>query len=158
VSGGLEPGTGLVRVPPYRAPHHSVSLAGLIGGGHGRISPGEASLAPHRVLFLAELPEFPRPAPEALRHPPPDRDVPGVRAGARGRFPARFQLVAAMNLCPCGARGDGSAQCSCTAEGVQRYRAKVSRALLDRFDLLLAVPRPRAVELAAAPGEPSTPV
>jgi magnesium chelatase family protein len=158
VSGGLDPGTGLVRVPPYRAPHHSVSLAGLIGGGHGRIRPGEASLAHHGVLFLDELPEFQRPALEALRQPLEDGYVEVVRVGGRARFPARFQLIAAMNLCPCGARGDGSAQCSCTAEGVQRYRAKLSRALLDRFDLLLAVPRPRAVELAAAPGEPSTPV
>jgi magnesium chelatase family protein len=158
VSGALDPGTGLVRVPPYRTPHHSVSLAGLIGGGHGRIRPGEASLAHHGVLFLDELPEFQRAALEALRQPLEDGCVQVVRVDSRATFPARFQLVAAMNLCPCGARGDGSAECSCTAERVHKYRAKLSRALLDRFDVLLAVPRPRAVDLAAAPGEASAAV
>jgi magnesium chelatase family protein len=158
VSGYFAPGSGLVRVPPFRAPHHSASVAGLIGGGHGGPRPGEASLAHHGVLFLDELPEFQRGALEALRQPLEDGFVQVARVGGRATFPARFQLVGAMNLCPCGARGDGPAQCSCTAERVHKYREKLSRALLDRFDLLLAVPRPRAVALAGAPGEASAPV
>jgi magnesium chelatase family protein len=158
VAGLLQAGDGLVRVPPFRPPHHSASLAGLIGGGHNGIRPGEVSLAHHGVLFLDELPEFQRSALEGLRQPLEDGYVTVSRIGGRAIFPARFQLVAAMNLCPCGARGDGAAQCSCSPERVQRYREKVSRALLDRFDLLLTVPRPRAVELAGAPGEPSAAV
>jgi magnesium chelatase family protein len=155
---GLLAAPGLVRVPPFRKPHHSTSMAGLVGGGHGGPRPGEVSLAHHGVLFLDEAPEFQRPALEALRQPLEDGVVHVARIGGRATFPARFQLVAAMNLCPCGARGDGAAQCVCTAERVQRYRDKLSRALLDRFDLLLTVPRPRALELAGAAGEASGPV
>ena len=158
VSGVLLPGCGLVRVPPFRAPHHSASVAALIGGGGGIPRPGEVSLAHHGVLFLDEFPEFQRPALEALRQPLEDGYVSVVRVAGRVVFPARFQLVAAMNLCPCGARGDGAAQCSCTPERVQRYRDKLSRALLDRFDLLIAVPRPRAGDLAGSQGEGSAPV
>jgi magnesium chelatase family protein len=158
VSGTLQPGAGLIRVPPFRAPHHSASVAGLIGGGHGGVRPGEASLAHHGILFLDELPEFQRPALEALRQPLEDGFVTVSRVAGRAVFPAQFQLVAAMNLCPCGARGDGSAQCACTPERVARYREKLSRALLDRFDLLLTVPRPRGQELAAGPSEPSAAV
>jgi magnesium chelatase family protein len=158
VSGILPPGAGLIRVPPFRAPHHSASVAGLIGGGHGGIRPGEVSLAHHGVLFLDELPEFQRAAIEALRQPLEDGFITVARIGGRAVFPSRFMLVGAMNLCPCGARGDGVAECSCTPDRIQRYREKLSRALVDRFDLLLTVPRPRAVELAAAPGEPSAPV
>jgi magnesium chelatase family protein len=158
VSGVLPPGGGLVRVPPFRAPHHSASVAGLIGGGHGGIRPGEASLAHHGVLFLDELPEFQRAALEALRQPLEDGYIHVARIGGRAVFPSRFQLVGAMNLCPCGARGDGAAHCSCSPDRVQRYREKLSRALLDRFDLLLTVPRPRALELAGAPAEASAPV
>ena len=158
VSGVLPPGAGLVRVPPFRAPHHTASVAGLIGGGHGGIRPGEASLAHHGVLFLDEVPEFQRAALEALRQPLEDGFITVARVGGRAVFPARFQLVGAMNLCPCGARGDGVAECSCSPDRIQRYREKLSRALVDRFDLLLTVPRPRAGELAGAPGEPSAPV
>jgi len=155
VGGVLPPGAGLVRVPPFRAPHHSTSVAGLVGGGTQSVRPGEASLAHRGVLFLDELPEFQRPALEALRQPLEDGVVTVARVGSRAVFPARFQLVGAMNLCPCGGRGDTSARCACTPERIQRYRLKLSRALLDRFDLALAVPRPRGHELAAAPGEPS---
>ena len=158
VSGVLPPGSGLVRVPPFRAPHHSASVAGLIGGGHNGIRPGEVSLAHHGVLFLDELPEFARSALEALRQPLEDGYITVARVGGRAVFPSRFKLIGAMNLCPCGARGDGVAQCSCTPDRIQRYRERLSRALVDRFDLLLAVPRPRAGELAGAPGEPSAPV
>src|SRR3954468_23762147 len=157
VSGVLAPGGGLVRVPPFRAPHHSASVAGMIGGGHGGPRPGEASLAHHGVLFLDETPEFQRPALEALRQPLEDGFVQVARVGGRATFPARFQLLGAMNLCPCGARGGGG-ECCCTPDRVQRYRERLSRALLDRFDLLLAVPRPRAHQLADAAGEPSAPV
>lgn len=155
VAGVLPPGAGLVRVAPFRAPHHSASVAALIGGGGGVPRPGEASLAHRGVLFLDELPEFQRPALEALRQPLEDGVVVVTRVAGRAVFPARFQLVAAMNLCPCGARGDPAVQCSCTPERVQRYGEKLSRALLDRFDLLLTVPRPRGSELAGAPGERS---
>jgi magnesium chelatase family protein len=158
VAGVLPPGAGLVRVPPFRAPHHSASVAGLLGGGGGMPRPGEVSLAHRGVLFLDELPEFHRPALEGMRQPLEDGVVAVARIGGRAVFPARFQLVGAMNLCPCGARGDASAQCTCSAERVQRYREKLSRALLDRFDLVLAVPRARGEELAGPEGEPSAAV
>ncbi len=158
VAGLLAPGAGLIRVPPFRAPHHSASAPAIVGGGATTPRPGEASLAHHGVLFLDELPEFARPVLEALRQPLEDGVVTVSRVMGRAAFPARFQLVAAMNLCPCGARGDPGAECACTAERVHRYREKLSRALLDRFDLTLAVPRARAVELAGPPGEHSEPV
>ncbi|HET7648678.1 MAG TPA: YifB family Mg chelatase-like AAA ATPase [Gaiellaceae bacterium] len=155
VAGVLPPGAGLVRVPPFRAPHHSTSVAGLIGGGGGSVRPGEVSLAHRGVLFLDELPEFQRPALEALRQPLEDGVVSVSRVAARAVFPARFQLIGAMNMCPCGGRGDPSVSCACTPERIQRYRERLSRALLDRFDLVLAVPRPRGHELAAAEAERS---
>ncbi len=158
VCGTLPPAAGLVRVPPFRAPHHSSSVAGLIGGGAGSLRPGEVSLAHRGVLFLDELPEFQRPVLEALRQPLEDGFVSVVRVAMRAVFPARFQLIAAMNLCPCGGRGDPAARCACTPERIQRYREKLSRALLDRFDLAITVPRPRGHELAGAAGERSAAV
>src|SRR5204862_165534 len=131
--------------------------AAIIGGGPG-IRPGEASLAHRGVLLLDELAEFARPTLEALRQPLEDGVVCVARAAGRAVFPARFQLVATMNLCPCGARGDPAAQCSCSMQRLAAYRDKLSRALLDRFDLLVTVPRPRAVELAATASEASGPV
>jgi magnesium chelatase family protein len=110
------------------------------------------------VLFLDELPEFHRPALEALRQPLEDGVVLVARAAARAVFPARFQLIAAMNLCPCGGRGDAAGSCTCSPERVQRYREKLSRALVDRFDLVVAVPRPRGDELAGPPAEASAEV
>ena len=157
VAGLLPPGRPLVTVPPFRAPHHTASVAAIVGGGPGP-RPGEASLAHRGVLFLDELAEFPRNALEALRQPLEDGMVAVARVGGRLVFPARFQLVATMNLCPCGARGDPGAECSCSAARLAAYRDKLSRALLDRFDLLVTVPRPRGHELEGAPGEPSTPV
>jgi magnesium chelatase family protein len=147
----------LVSRAPFRAPHHSASTAAIVGGGP-HLRPGEASLAHRGVLLLDELAEFQRPALEALRQPLEDGFVSVSRAAGRVVFPARFQLVATMNLCPCGGRGDPAAQCSCSAQRLARYRDKLSRALLDRFDLVLAMPRVRGEELAAAPGEGSTTV
>jgi magnesium chelatase family protein len=158
VAGVLAPGAGLIRVPPFRAPHHSASAPAIVGGGATTPRPGEASLAHHGVLFLDEFPEFARPVLESLRQPLEDGVVTVSRVLGRASFPARFQLVAAMNLCPCGARGDAGTPCACTPERVHRYREKLSRALLDRFDLTLTVPRARAVELAGPPGEASEPI
>lgn len=157
VAGVLHPEQPLVRRPPFRAPHHSASTAAIVGGGPG-IRPGEASLAHRGVLLLDELAEFARPTLEALRQPLEDGFVSIARAAGRAVFPARFQLVATMNLCPCGARGDPGVSCTCSPQRLAAYRDKLSRALLDRFDLVVAVPRPRAVELAAGPAEPSAQV
>ncbi|HEY3962606.1 MAG TPA: YifB family Mg chelatase-like AAA ATPase [Gaiellaceae bacterium] len=154
VVGVLPAGGGLIRVPPFRAPHHSASTAAIVGGGGGP-RPGEASLAHRGVLYLDELPEFQRPTLEALRQPLEDGVVSVARVLGRAVFPARFQLVGTMNLCPCGARGDSTVACICTPQRIQRYRERLSRALLDRFDLVLAVPRARGHELAAPPGERS---
>src|SRR5215216_5060476 len=154
VAGLLPPGRPLVTVPPFRAPHHTASVSAIVGGGPSP-RPGEASLAHRGVLFLDELAEFPRNALEALRQPLEDGAVSIARVGGRIFFPARFQLVATMNLCPCGARGDPAAECSCSAARLAAYRDKLSRALLDRFDLVVTVPRPRAGELEAGPGEAS---
>jgi magnesium chelatase family protein len=157
VAGLLEPGRPLVTRPPIRAPHHTASTAAIVGGGPSPRA-GEASLAHHGVLLLDELAEFARPALEALRQPLEDGAVSVARVGGRLVFPARFQLVGTMNLCPCGARGDPGAECSCSPQRLARYRDKLSRALLDRFDMIVLMPRPRAAQLAAGPAEPSDPV
>jgi magnesium chelatase family protein len=147
----------MITQPPFRAPHHSASTAAIVGGGSGP-RPGEATLAHRGVLLLDEFPEFQRPALEALRQPMEDGIVAVARAAGAVTFPAQFQLVATMNLCPCGARGDPAAECSCSPQRLAAFRDKLSRALLDRFDLVVTVPRPRAVELATVSGETSAPV
>jgi magnesium chelatase family protein len=157
VAGLLTGDSPVVTEPPFRAPHHSASVAAIVGGGHGP-RPGEASLAHRGVLLLDELPEFQRPALEALRQPLEDGVISVARAEARAIFPARFQLVATMNLCPCGARGDPTGDCVCSAQRLGAFREKLSRALLDRFDLIVAVPRARAAELAGELGERSADV
>jgi magnesium chelatase family protein len=157
VAGLLSPERPLVAQPPFRAPHHSASMAAIVGGGPGP-RPGEASLAHRGVLLLDELPEFQRPALEALRQPLEDGMIAIARATGHALFPARFQLVATMNLCPCAGRGDPAAECSCSAQRLAAFRDKLSRALLDRFDLVVTVPRPRSDELAAGPAECSLPV
>jgi magnesium chelatase family protein len=154
VAGLVDPDHPLIGYPPFRAPHHSASTAAIVGGGP-RLRPGEASLAHRGVLLLDELAEFQRPALEALRQPLEDGQITVARAAGSVRFPARFQLVGTMNLCPCGARGDPAAQCSCSAQRLAHYRDRLSRALLDRFDLVVTVPRPRASQLAADAGEGS---
>jgi len=154
VAGLVDPEHPLIGYPPFRAPHHSASTAAIVGGGP-RLRPGEASLAHRGVLLLDELAEFQRPALEALRQPLEDGEILVARAAGSVRFPARFQLVGTMNLCPCGARGDPGAQCSCSAQRLARYRDRLSRALLDRFDLVVTVPRPRGSELQGGRGEAS---
>ena len=157
VAGLLPPGRPLVTLPPFRAPHHTASVSAIVGGGSSP-RPGEASLAHRGVLFLDELAEFPRNALEALRQPLEDGAISIARVGGKIVFPARFQVAATMNLCPCGARGDPGAECSCSAARLAAYRDKLSRALLDRFDLVVTVPRPRAKEFEAGAGEGSEPV
>ena len=133
---------------PFRAPHHSASGASLVGGGN-LPRPGEISLAHHGVLFLDELPEFDRDVLEALREPLETGRVSISRAARQAQFPARFQLVAAMNPCPCGHCGDRSGRCRCTPERIARYRGRISGPLADRIDIKLEVPAPREAELVA---------
>ena len=125
---------------PFRTPHHSASGPALVGGG-SRPQPGEITLAHHGILFLDELPEFDRKVLEVLREPLESGQIVIARARDKVRFPARFQLVAAMNPCPCGHLGDPSGRCRCSTEQIQRYRGKLSGPLLDRIDLHLSVPR-----------------
>ena len=142
VAGVLPPGASLVRVPPFRAPHHTISDAALVGGGSNP-RPGEISLAHEGVLFLDELPEFSRRALEVLRQPLEEGAVSISRAARAVRFPARFALVAAMNPCPCGFDGDGTGRCKCTPSMKAQYSGKLSGPLRDRLDL--------AVDVAALP-------
>lgn len=145
------------RVRPFRSPHHTASAIALVGGG-SQPRPGEISLAHHGVLFLDELPEFDRRVLEALREPLETGSVVISRAARQAEFPARFQLIAAMNPCPCGHLGDAASRCRCTAEQIQRYRARISGPLLDRLDLHVEVPRlpPGALLEADAGAENST--
>ncbi len=126
--------------PPFRAPHHSASAPALVGGGSNP-KPGEISLAHNGALFLDELPEFDRKVLEVLREPLESGHITISRATRRADFPARFQLIAAMNPCPCGYLGDASGRCHCSSEQISRYRSKISGPLLDRIDMHLEVPR-----------------
>ena len=145
VSGrGIDPARWRQR--PFRAPHHTASAIALAGGG-SEPRPGEISLAHHGVLFLDELPEWNRHVLEVLREPLESGTVTVSRAARHSEFPARFQLVAAMNPCPCGWAGDASGRCQCSADAVQRYRMRVSGPLLDRIDLHVDVPRVAPAEL-----------
>jgi magnesium chelatase family protein len=147
---------GLPGGRPFRAPHHTISTAGLIGGGSPP-RPGEATLADRGVLFLDELCEFRRDALEALRAPLESGEVSIARAGGQRSLPCRFMLVAAANPCPCG-RGETDPDCTCAPYDVQRYQGKLSGALADRIDLLAAVRQPSAADIGGAPGEPSAAV
>ncbi|WP_313951158.1 YifB family Mg chelatase-like AAA ATPase, partial [Accumulibacter sp.] len=141
---------------PYRAPHHTASSAALVGGGSVP-RPGEISLAHQGVLFLDEIPEFDRRVLEALREPLDSGRIHISRAARQAEFPAQFQLVAAMNPCPCGYNGDARGRCRCTPEQVRRYRSKLSGPLLDRIDLQIEVPALPAEVLQQAPdGEASS--
>ena len=156
---GLLSGRGLLRQRPFRSPHHSISTAGLLGGGSTVLRPGEVSLAHRGVLFMDELTEFRRDAIEALRQPLEDGHVVVTRAGGSVAFPARFTLVAAANPCPCGFRDDPVRGCDCRDDQLARYRSKLSGPLLDRIDLRLRVPRLTKHELlGASDGERSAAV
>jgi len=146
VAGVLEAGAGLVGVRPFRSPHHTISDAGLIGGGMVP-RPGEVSLAHNGVLFLDELPEFPRNVLEVMRQPLEDGQVSIARAAMSLTFPARFMLVAAMNPCPCGYFNDPSRDCKCSIELIQRYVSKISGPLMDRIDIHIDVPAVNYKEL-----------
>jgi magnesium chelatase family protein len=155
VAGVLEPGVGLVATRPFRAPHHTISDAGLIGGG-AVPRPGEVSLAHNGLLFLDELPEFQRNVLEVLRQPLEDGVVTIARAAMSLTFPARFVLAAAMNPCPCGFFNDPSRDCTCTPPQIQRYVSKISGPLLDRIDIHIDMPAVKYHELRAdASGESS---
>jgi len=155
VAGLLSPGTSLVVTRPFRAPHHTISDAGLIGGGSNP-RPGEVSLSHHGVLFMDELPEFRRNVLEVLRQPLEDAEVTLSRAAISLTYPARFMLAGAMNPCPCGHHGDPQRRCTCPPPAVQRYLGRVSGPLLDRIDLHVEVPAVRYRDLAArSAGEPS---
>ncbi len=149
VAGVLDPGAGLVGVRPFRSPHHTISDAGLIGGGVVP-RPGEVSLAHHGVLFLDELPEFPRNVLEVMRQPLEDGTVCIARAAMSLTFPARFMLAAAMNPCPCGYFNDRSRECHCTPPMIQHYISKISGPLLDRIDIHIDVPAVNYRELRAS--------
>src|SRR5205085_974539 len=146
VAGVLDGRSGLVGTRPYRSPHHTISDAGLIGGGMVP-RPGEVSLAHNGVLFLDELPEFPRNVLEVMRQPLEDGNVTISRAAMSLSFPARFMLAAAMNPCPCGYFNDKSRDCMCTPPMIQRYVSKVSGPLLDRIDIHIEVPAVQYKEL-----------
>ncbi len=149
VAGVLDADAGLVTQRPFRAPHHSISDAGLIGGG-SIPRPGEVSLAHNGVLFLDELPEFPRSVLEVMRQPLEDGTVTIARAAMSLSFPARFMLAAAMNPCPCGYFNDKSHECLCTPPMMQRYISKISGPLLDRIDIHIEVPAVQYRELRSA--------
>ncbi len=144
---GLGVGSRLITRPPFEAPHHSATMASLVGGGSGLIRPGAVSRAAHGVLFLDEAPEFSGAVLDALRQPLETGEITIHRARTVARFPARFQLVLAANPCPCGQAGTGDAECTCTPNTRRRYLARLSGPLLDRVDLRLTVRRVSAVQL-----------
>jgi magnesium chelatase family protein len=157
VAGLLGPGRSLVTVRPFRAPHHSTSASGLLGGGSTVIRPGEVSLASRGVLFMDEVNEFRRDVLEGLRQPLEDGRVVIVRAAGAVEFPARFTLVAAANPCPCGFDGDPRRRCRCQPNRLELYRQRLSGPLLDRVDIRLRVPRlSRAELLGSQHGEGSS--
>ncbi len=146
----------IVRTRPFRAPHHTISRVALVGGGALQPRPGEVTLASRGVLFLDEIAEFSRGTLEVLRQPLEDGVVTISRAAGSWTFPARFSLIASMNPCPCGMRGDRAADCRCDDAAVDRYRARLSGPLLDRIDLHVGIARVPFGELArSAPAEPS---
>ncbi len=155
ICGLLPKGQALIATRPFRAPHHTTSSAGLLGGTTS-LTPGEISLAHNGVLFLDELPEFHRDVLEAMREPLEEGRVVISRASGTMTFPASFMLVAAMNPCPCGFYGDPKRECRCSPSMIQRYRNKVSGPLLDRIDIHIEVPAVKYKEMAGeATGEPS---
>ena len=156
ICGFLAPKRSFISLRPFRSPHHTISDAGLLGGG-ANPAPGEVTLAHHGVLFLDELPEFRRSTLEVMRQPLEDCQVTISRAAGSVTYPAEFMLVAAMNPCPCGFFGDLKRECRCSSVQVQRYRQRISGPLLDRIDLHVEVPAVQFKELTSTtPAEPST--
>ena len=148
--------SGLLARRPFRAPHHTISNAGLVGGGSNP-RPGEVSLAHHGVLFLDEMPEFRRDVLEVMRQPMEDGFVTISRASRTLTFPSRFTLAGALNPCPCGYFNDTRRQCGCTPQQIARYLARISGPLLDRIDLQVEVPALTTAEISSASqGEFST--
>jgi magnesium chelatase family protein len=145
------PAAGLIRIPPFRAPHHGASAVALVGGGSAFLRPGEISAASNGVLFLDELAEFPARVLDALRQPLEDGIVRIARAAVSADLPARFLLVGAMNPCPCGG-GSRPGGCRCSESARLRYQRRVSGPLLDRFDLRVEVQRPEVDDLFGPPG------
>jgi magnesium chelatase family protein len=155
VAGLLPPGQPMVTQRPFRAPHHTISDAALIGGGVGVVRPGEVTMAHHGVLFLDEVPEFQRNVLEVLRQPLEERTIRIARTRMTVEYPANVMLVCSMNPCPCGNYGSRR-ECSCSLQDVQRYMSKVSGPLLDRIDIHVHIPAVDVEDLASAPtGEPS---
>jgi len=155
VADQLPADTPLIQIRPFRAPHHTISHAGLVGGGHWP-HPGEISLAHRGVLFLDELPEFSSRVLEVMRQPMEDKVVTISRAQGSLTFPANFMLLASMNPCPCGYYGDPERACTCATGMIQRYRKRISGPLLDRIDLHIEVPRVKYDKLTSmAQGESS---
>lgn len=146
IAGLLSPGEAIIRLRPFRSPHHTASAVAIIGGGTNP-HPGEISLAHRGVLFMDELPEFPKSVLEVLRQPLEDRVVTVSRAAGSLQFPANFMFIAAANPCPCGNLGTADAQCLCSPSQIMRYQKKVSGPLLDRIDLHLSVPKVNYEEL-----------
>lgn len=141
IAGLADDNVPLITKRPFRTPHHTISYAGMVGGGHGLPKPGEITLAHHGVLFLDELPEFDRRVLESLRQPLEDRSILLSRAGVSVRYPANITLVGAMNPCPCGHLGDHRRHCTCNPHEIRRYRKRLSGPFLDRIDLYIEVPR-----------------
>ena len=149
VTGLLQPGAALVAVRPFRAPHHTISDAAMVGGGVGWARPGEISLSHNGVLFLDELPEFARNVLEVLRQPLEEGSVTISRSRSTVDYPANFMLVAAMNPCPCGNHGNPQQSCSCTEQQIQKYMSRISGPLLDRIDIHVECPQVKYQELAS---------
>jgi magnesium chelatase family protein len=152
VAGLLSPGQALVKRRPFRSPHHGVSAAGIIGGGSNPL-PGEVSLAHLGVLFLDEMPEFPRSVLESLRQPMEDGVVEIVRAAGHVSYPASFTLVAAINPCPCGYLGHPRRECKCSDRQIAKYRHRISGPILDRVDLFVQVAVVEVEKLALTGGK-----
>ena len=157
IMGLLNNGEPLITQRSFRSPHHTISYAGMVGGGHGIPRPGEISLAHCGILFLDELPEFERPVLETLRQPLEEHEITLSRATMSITFPANFTLISAMNPCPCGHIGDSAKRCQCSPVEVRRYRKRISGPFLDRIDLFVEVPRLSKEELMGkSPGSSSS--
>jgi magnesium chelatase family protein len=159
VSGFLAHDTALITARPFRAPHHTISDAALVGGGMSKIKPGEISLSHHGVLFMDELPEFARNVLEVLRQPLEEKRITISRTKQTVEYPANFVLVCSMNPCPCGNFGNPQQECSCSPNQIQRYLSKISGPLLDRIDIHVEVPAVKYQEISSDRlGEPSAKV